>query len=275
MNNISNLAYGSFILSKKLQEDTLKSKELIKHVLDSDINIIDTAYYYGKNYDDIGGNERFLESLLGEKLKELFIATKGGYYIKNNQSVIDNRPEFLNYCCNKSLENLNLKKLFLYQLHVYDKKVAKNIILNTIKELKEKGKILNFGLSNIDLIDLYEFQNLDKISGIYSIQNKLNPFFQKDLKTGLLDYCKDNNILYFAYGIYHKGNNTLLDNLLQSLAKKYNTSSEIITLLWIKSKGSNIIPIISSTKKENINLAISSYKSINLEKEDIEKIDSF
>lgn len=199
---ISKLSYGSLILSSKLQEYFDISKELIDYILESGINVIDTAYYYyGKNQDDTGSNERFLKKLLGDKINSLKIATKGGYYVENGKSVINNSEDFLIYSCNKSLENMGLKKIFLYQLHVYDKNVSKDNILNTIEILKKEDKISNFGLSNMELIDLHEFNTK---GNIYSTQNRLNPFFQKDLKTGLVEYCKDYNIIYFAYGIFNK-----------------------------------------------------------------------
>ncbi|MEK7431904.1 MAG: aldo/keto reductase [Cyanobacteriota bacterium] len=269
-NNLSKLSYGSLILSSKLQEDISQSTDIINYVLDSGINIIDTAYYYGKNSDDIGSNERFLSQILGDRIKELNIATKGGYYLKNNVSVINNKKEFLIDSCNLSLKNLNLDQIYLYQLHVFDKNESIDNITDTINFLKNENKIKYFGLSNIELMELHNF---NQKSQIYSVQNKFNPFFQKDLKTGFLEYCKDNNIIYFAYGIFNKNNNTLLDNLLNDLSKKYNTSSEIISLLWIKSKGKHIIPIISSTKKENINKCIFSYNNLNLDEEDILRID--
>lgn len=268
---LSKLSYGSLILSSKLQEDFDISKELMDYILDSGINIIDTAYYYGKNQDDIGSNERFLKKLLGNKINSLKIATKGGYYVENGESVINNSEDFLIYSCNKSLENMELKKIFLYQLHVYDKNVSKDNILNTIEILKKEGKISNFGLSNMELMDLHEFNTK---GNIYSTQNRLNPFFKKDLKTGLVEYCKDYNIIYFAYGIFNKSNNPSLENCLNNLAEKYHTTSEIISLLWLKSKGSHIIPIISSTKKENIKNCFFAYEHMNLTAEDIKEIES-
>lgn len=269
---ISNLSYGSLILSSKLQEKFDDSKEIIDYVLNSGINIIDTAYYYGKNQNDIGSNERFLKLLLGEKINSLKIATKGGYYFEEDMPTINNQSNFLIYSCHKSLENMGLQKIFLYQLHVYDKSVSKDSILTAIEKLKKEDKISHFGVSNIELLDLHEFNTK---GDVYSTQNRLSPFFQKDLKTGLVEYCKDHNILYFAYGIFNKSHNHALEKCLSELAKKYNTTSEIISLLWLKNKGKHIIPVISSTKKENIEKSIFAYKNMDLEDVDIKTIDDF
>lgn len=268
---LSNFAFGSLILSSKLKNNFEESKKILDYVFDSGIKVIDTANVYGEDISDVGGNEKLLSKIVNNS--NSFIMTKGGCIPKDNKYISFSEPEFLIKSAKESIKNLNKNKLDLFQLHGYDYNYPLNEVAKSLNKMKEDGLSKEIGLSNIEISELLEIQKQVKI---YSIQNMLNPIFNKDFKNHLIEYCEANNIIYFAYGVFN-GINKNLDNrpnrILNEISNKYNTSSQMISLAWIKSKSSNIIPIISSTNIDNIKECLDVNKII-LEKNDIEEIDN-
>lgn len=267
----SDFAFGSLILSSKLKNNLDESKKILDYVLDSGIKIIDTAQVYGKDFSDIGGNEKLLSKLIGNK--NIFIMTKGGCIPKDNKYLSFSDPEFLIKSVKESIKNLNTNKIDLFQLHGYDHNYPLNEVAKSLNKIKEDGLSKEIGLSNIEISELLEIQ---KQVEIYSIQNMFNPIFSKDFKNHLIEYCEANNIVYFAYGVFngiHKELDNRHNKILNDIANKYKTSPQMISLAWIKSKSKNIIPIISSSNINNIKECLDIHKII-LDKNDIEEIDN-
>lgn len=266
---LSSFAFGSLLLSSKLKNNLDESKKILDYVLNSGINIIDTAQVYGKDFSDVGGNEKLLSKIVNNS--NSFIMTKGGCIPKDNKYISFSEPEFLIKSAKESIENLNKEYLDLFQLHGYDYNYSLNEITKSLNKIKEDGLSKEIGLSNIEISELLEIQKQVKI---YSIQNRLNPIFNKDFKNHLIEYCEVNNIIYFAYGIFNNlGLDNKANNIINSMANKYNTSPQMISLYWVKSKSKNIIPIISSTNISNIKECLDVDK-LEIEKSDLEVIDN-
>lgn len=266
--NFSSLAFGTLIFSIK-ENSQQDIENIFNFLLENNINTLDTANSYSHDDNFIGANEKLISNYL--KHKNFYISTKGGSYRKNGYYLPKNDINFLRKNCENSLNNLKIDSIPIYYLHAFDRVIPIKKISLEMKFLKEEGKILNIGLSNVDIQDILEFEITQKV---FSIQNRLNPYFQKDFKTGMLDFCKDNNIKYYAYGVFNNINQNLNDNInlsLKKIANKYNTSPQIISLLWLKSK--NVIPIISSTNINNLKQCIESFNNMSLEKNDIYLID--
>lgn len=269
LNKYSKLAFGNLIFSVK-NIDNKQINDIFDFLLDNSINTIDTANSYSHDDNDIGSNERIISNY--PRYKEFCISTKGGSYRKDGYYLPKNDTYFLRENCENSLKNLKINFIPIYYLHSFDRITPIIDIALEMKNLKNQGKILNLGLSNCEIQDLIEFQKYEKV---YCIQNRLNPYFQKDFKTGMLDFCKDNDIKYYAYGVFSNINENLNDNInknLKELALRYNTSSQIISLLWLKSK--NVIPIISSTNIQHLKECINAFNKTNLNENDINIIDN-
>ena len=94
-------------------------RELLRHVVERDVNLIDTADSYGPEVS---------ENLIAEALRpypeNLVIATKGGFERPGpGQWMPNGRPDRLRRCCEASLMRLKLERIDLYQLHTVDPKV--------------------------------------------------------------------------------------------------------------------------------------------------------
>ncbi len=223
-------------------------------------NYIDTSHLYenGKVMAFIG---QFIKKVGRDKL---FITTK----IEPTVEKITDIEEQLN----KYLEIMNIDYVDCLMLHSVI--FTKLPLIETYKEMNrmvELGKTKSLGLSNSNLEQLKEINEQYPISiyeGVYNLECKLN----EDI--GIIDYCKDNNIIFCAYQPLRR-NRTANRNypLLVELSEKYNKTQNQIILNWIiKHKKLNIL--IKTTNSNRINENINSL-NFEMDMEDYNKLDLF
>ena len=222
-------------------------------------NYIDTSYLYenGKVMEFIG---EFIKKVGRDKL---FITTK----IEPTVEKITDIEEQLN----KYLETMNIDYVDCLMLHSVI--FTKLPLIQTYQEMNrmiEIGKARSLGLSNSNIKQLKEINEQYPISiyeGVYNLECKLN----EDI--GIIDYCKNNDIIFCAYQPLRR-NRTAKRNysLLTELSKKYNKTQNQIILNWIirKKKLNVLIKTTNSNRiKENINslnfeMDIEDYNKLNL-----------
>ena len=267
------IAFGpkslSMVKNRPSEENALK---VLHNAFDLGINFLDTANVYCSGLSEIGHNEILISKAIKQynKSNEILIGTKGGSRPEVKGGV-DCSSQFLRKSCEKSLSNLNVESIFLYQLHAIDPNVPFLESLNTLIELKKEGKIQHIGLTNVSLKETKEAL---KVTRIESIQNKCNIFHKEDINTGLISFCKEHNITYFPYspvgGVSHHIEISK-NNLLNELADKYKTSTYCIMLSWLLQFKDNIIPILGASKISSLNDSYNAL-SINLSEEDMKKL---
>ncbi len=222
-------------------------------------NYIDTSYLYenGKVMEFIG---EFIKKVGRDNL---FITTK----IEPTVEKITDIEEQLN----KYLETMNIDYVDCLMLHSVI--FTKLPLIQTYQEMNrmiEIGKARSLGLSNSNIKQLKEINEQYPISiyeGVYNLEYKLN----EDI--GIIDYCKNNDIIFCAYQPLRR-NRTAKRNysLLTELSKKYNKTQNQIILNWIirKKKLNVLIKTTNSNRiKENINslnfeMDIEDYNKLNL-----------
>ncbi len=134
----------------------VQEQELIDAVhvaLDSGINFFDTADTYG-----LGQSEKTLSKALGDKRKDVIIATKFGVRTGNGKTVYDNSPEWIKEALEGSLKRLGTDYIDLYQVHYRDGVTPISAVVETLEEMKDKGYIRYYGLSNIHHSDIPEIE---------------------------------------------------------------------------------------------------------------------
>ena len=133
-------------------------KDLINAVhtaLDGGVNFFDTADTYG-----LGQSELTLGKALAGRRNEVVIASKIGVHAKKGEKkYYDNSPEWIRSSIEGTLKRLNTDYLDLYQIHYRDEKTPLSEVVETLDELKKKGYIRYYGLSNIHKNDIQEIKN--------------------------------------------------------------------------------------------------------------------
>lgn len=152
---VSRLCIGGDPMGGHAWGDT-DDKELtdaVNTALDNGINFFDTADIYG-----IGHAETLLGNALGTRKNEVIIASKFGVRKDEVKGVCyyDNRPAWIEQAIVGSLKRLGRDYIDVYQLHWRDGRTSISEVVEKLRELKKKGYIRYFGLSNVTLEDLEE-----------------------------------------------------------------------------------------------------------------------
>lgn len=133
--------------------------EAIHTALDNGVNFFDTADTYG-----LGQSEITLSKGIGNRRNEVIIESKFGVRIVNGKTIYDNSPEYIEEALEASLKRLNTSYIDIYTIHYRDDVTPLNVVVNKLIELRNKGKIRYFGLSNVKE---NEIEELKKYKGLF------------------------------------------------------------------------------------------------------------
>jgi 2,5-diketo-D-gluconate reductase A len=145
----------------------------------------------------------------------------------------------------RSLNRLQLDYIDLYLIHqpygdVYSEWRA-------MEELYQQGKIKAIGVSNFQLDRIMDLMIHNKITPAVN-QIEVNPF-QQQIETQ--KFLQDNSVQVEAWAPFAEGKNNIFQNeLLHSIAAKYNKSVAQVILRWVVQRG--IIALAKSTRKERM-----------------------
>ncbi len=139
--------------------------EAVHTALDEGVTFFDTADTYG-----LGQSERTLARALGTKRKDVVIASKFGVRVENGRTFYDNSPEYMEAAVCASLERLHTDYIDLYQIHYRDGKTPLSAVVEKLEQMKSRGLIRAYGLSNIFAADIPEIQ--DTVSRFASFQDE-------------------------------------------------------------------------------------------------------
>lgn len=145
---------GGFGWGDTQEQDFL---DAIRVALENGINFFDTADTYG-----LGQSEITLAKGLGDRRKDVIIESKFGVRRIDGKTIYDNSPNYIEEALEATLKRLNTSYVDIYTIHYRDGKTPLRVVVEKLKELREKGKIRYFGLSNIkqeDLEELKEFKD--------------------------------------------------------------------------------------------------------------------
>jgi aryl-alcohol dehydrogenase-like predicted oxidoreductase len=248
--------------------------EVIEAFLDAGGQFIDTANVYCLDDSDIGHNERLIARALDRlgRRSAAVVATKGGLRRPKGDWVVDGDPAFLRLSCERSLKDLGVERIALYQLHAIDANLGLMPSLEGLVRLREEGKIEHIGLSNIDQRSLAAA--LAQVP-IASVQNRCNPFEQGDFASGLVDFCGAQGVAYIPHSPVggHYGHARLSQSeLFERLAQKHGVSRYCVALAWLLAKGGHILPIPGASKPASIADSMRALKVV-LDPEDVAAID--
>ena len=123
----------------------------VHEAINQGITVFDTAPIYG-----LGHSEEMLGKILGNRRKDVIIATKTGLRWRKNgdfEKYPDASAENISREIDISLHRLKTDYIDIYQLHWPDPETPLEETLSTMNRLKESGKIRVIGLCNISQVN--------------------------------------------------------------------------------------------------------------------------
>ncbi|WP_047548687.1 aldo/keto reductase family oxidoreductase [Psychroserpens sp. Hel_I_66] len=267
------MTWGSW--GKKLQKNQMI--ELMQHCIEQNITTFDHADIYGDYSTEKDFGLAFAES--GIKRERIEIISKCGIqYLgdarSNTVKHYDYSKEYIIWSAEESLKNLKTDYLDLFLLHRPSPLMHPDEIAEAISDLKKRGLIKHFGVSNFTTSQM---QLVSKAMDISVNQIEFSLTQHTAMHNGSLDFMLVNNILPMAWsplGSVFKEDTEQTRRIhkqLGELLKKYNATEDQLLLAWILRHPANIHPVIGTTTKQRIADA-SRASSINLELEDWFKI---
>jgi aryl-alcohol dehydrogenase-like predicted oxidoreductase len=136
------------------QRMDLESSRLVIHkALDAGITLFDTADVYGGR----GGSETVMGQILGDRRKDIVLASKFGMPMDEGEKKGASR-RYIMAACEASLKRLKTDWLDLYQVHRHDPLTPIEETLRALDDLVRAGKVRYIGCSNFSAAQMTEAQ---------------------------------------------------------------------------------------------------------------------
>ncbi len=132
-----------------------------------------------------------------------------------------------------SLRRLGTEYLDLYLVHYPNPFASMKETFRALNQLVREGRIRSIGVSNFNLRQLQNAQRLSE-TPIRTNQVAYNIFFRYFAKKGLLEYCRQNDIILTASMPVKINNKGIRANqVIQSIAKAHVATPFQIALAWL------------------------------------------
>lgn len=166
------------------------------------MNLWDTATAYSN-----GGSERILGGFVNATGRENAIVST-----KFTPQMAAMYEDSVVKMCEASLERMGMEYFDIYWIHnpVGAPKYTKQLI-----PLLQNGKVKSVGVSNHNLAQIKEADEILKAAGyrVSAVQNHYSLMNRSSEKSGIIDYCKQNDIVFYGYMTLEQG----------ALSGKYDT----------------------------------------------------
>jgi aryl-alcohol dehydrogenase-like predicted oxidoreductase len=133
--------------------DLESSTKVIHNALDAGITLFDTADVYGNR----GGSETVMGQVLGDRRKDIVLASKCGLPMDEGEKKGASR-RYIMAALEASLKRLKTDWLDLYQVHRHDPLTPIEETLRALDDLVRAGKVRYIGCSNFSAAQMVEAQ---------------------------------------------------------------------------------------------------------------------
>ena len=134
--------------------DLEATRKVVHNALDCGITLFDTADAYGER----GGSETLLGQVLGERRRDIVLATKFGLPMDDSGRLQGGSRGYIMRAVEASLKRLKTDWIDLYQLHRYDPSTPIEETLRALDDLVRQGKVRHIGCSNLPAWRVVEAQ---------------------------------------------------------------------------------------------------------------------
>ena len=173
------------------QVEQKEANDLVNTAIEGGINFFDTADVYSE-----GRSEEILGKALGDKRKDIILATKVRGRTGTGPNDIGLSRKHIMDSCNASLKRLSTDYIDLFQFHSFDSRTPLDETLRTLYDLVRNGKVRYIGVSNytgwqlMKALAISEKQNLEKFVTLQAYYSLI----ARDLENELVPLSIDQNL---------------------------------------------------------------------------------
>ena len=255
---------GDAVFGSKTDVNNLKP--VFDAAMQAGLNLWDTATVYG-----MGESEKILGTFVaGVQRDAIQVSTK---FTPQLAEIYDNSVEKMAMA---SIERMGCDYIDIYWIHnpMDVERWTPGLI-----PLLQSGKVKRVGVSNHNIAEIKRANEILGEAGfkVSAVQNHFSLLYRSSEKGGVLDYCRENGIEFWAYmvleqgalsGKYNKENplpeesdrgkkyNPVLEQLaaltdeMTAIGKKYGASCSQVGIAWAIAKGT--MPLIGATKERHV-----------------------
>jgi aryl-alcohol dehydrogenase-like predicted oxidoreductase len=206
---------------------------VLRRVVELGVDLIDTADSYGPYV---------AEDLIREALHpygHVKIATKAGFVRTGPDVWVPvGRPEYLRQECEMSLRRLGVDQIDLFQLHRIDPAVPADEQFGLLKELREEGKVVEVGLSEVGVADIKAARSVVPIATVQNLYNLANRSAED-----VLDYCESEGLGFIPWFPLASGRLAQSGGPVDEVASQLGATVPQVSLAWLLRRSPVMLPI--------------------------------
>lgn len=274
--NLPKIALGAWAWGNDGTFGNNQTPEQLKPIFDTamqrGLNLWDTAFAYG-----MGTSEKTLGSFLKAYPRD-------SYYVSDKltpQCMDESSETPVKDMLDAELGFLGIDDMDIYWVH--NPADAPKWITALARYFEGKENVPMIGVSNHNLSEIKEASEILETYGLKlsAVQNHFSLLNRSSEESGILDYCKENEIRFFSYMVLEQGAlsgkydtkhpmpagsgraaayNPVLDRLevlniaMKKIADQHNVDTAQIPVAWAIGKGT--LPIIGVTKVKHVEDAV-------------------
>jgi diketogulonate reductase-like aldo/keto reductase len=202
--------------------------------IDLGMTLIDTAEIYGE-----GGAEEVVADAIAGQRHRVFLVSKVYPGNATRRGTIQ--------ACERSLGRLKTDYLDLYLLH-WRGSVPLAETFEAFLELRQAGKIHDFGVSNFDQDDLEEARQFDR--GLTATNQVLYNLSRRGIEWNVLPWCRSHGIPIMAYSPIEQGR-LLKHQALSRIAERLNVTPAQVAIAWLLHQ-EDVVVIPKSSRRSRV-----------------------
>ena len=276
--------------------DEGESIATIQAALEQGIDFLDTGDFYG-----CGHNETLIGRAIRGRRDQVFLSVKFGALRNHDGGFIgfDARPDSIRNFLSYSLRRLQTDYIDLYFPSRVDPQVPIEDVTGTLGDLVAEGKLRFAGLSEASAATIRRAHAVHPV-GALQIEYSL---FSRDIEAEILPVLQELGIACVAYGVFARGliagtvsgsesftpvdfrrhmprfsagnleHNLELVEKIRAFGNVRGLSPAQVALAWVMARGSNIIPLVGTRRRQHLEEAVQCMDTV-LSETDINELET-
>jgi aryl-alcohol dehydrogenase-like predicted oxidoreductase len=180
-----------------MRNNAEQTREIVHRSLDEGVTLFDTADIYGNR----GGSEEMLGKALGERRRDVVVATKFGMPMGDGPYLRGGSRRYIAAAAEASLKRLGTDYIDLYQIHQPDPETPQQETLEALSDLVHSGKVRYIGNSNFtawQTVDASWVSRVNDLAPYVSAQNQYN-LLDRRIERELIPACRQFGVGILPY----------------------------------------------------------------------------